>query len=103
MTTKDIAGFTYLCSKPIKTDRDGNPVCTGDDYRIVVCNENYFAQDDNYKKYIYNKDTRQVGNMASMYKGQLVYIKNESLKDKFKLEVGENCQNIGLVTELNFI
>ena len=103
LTTKDIAGFTYLCSKPIKTDRDGNPVCTGDDYRIVVCNENYFAQDDNYKKYIYNKDTRQVGNMASMYKGQLVYIKNESLKDKFKLEVGENCQNIGLVTELNFI
>lgn len=103
LTTKDIAGFTYLCSKPIKTDRDGNPVCTGNDYRIVVCNENYFAQDDNYKKYIYNKDTRQVGNMASMYKGQLVYIKNESLKDKFKLEVGENCQNIGLVTELNFI
>ena len=41
--------------------------------------------------------------MASMYKGKLVYIKNESLKDKFKLEVGENCQNIGLVTELNFI
>lgn len=103
LTTKDIAGFTYLCSKPIKTDRDGNPVCTGDDYRIVVCNENYFAQDDNYKKYIYNKDTRQVGSMASMYKGKLVYIKNESLKDKFKLEVGENCQNIGLVTELNFI
>lgn len=104
ITTKDIGGFAFLCEKELEEDRNGDVVCNSKKtYRVVPCNDLYFAQDENFKKYIYNKDTGQDGTKASEYKGKLVYIKNEAMKDKYSLTLGNNLENIGLVTELPFI
>jgi len=103
LSTKDVGGFTYICSKPIILDNNNNPICNGGSYRVVVCNDKYFSKDSYFNEYIYNEETHQVGIMYSKYLGKLVYIKNEELKEKFALSVGENCGNIGLVTDLPFI
>lgn len=102
---KTLGGITFLCDKDLVREK-GGIVCSGNPIRIAICNDIYFDNDDvNYKKYIYNKDTKTEGSLSGKYKGKLVYIKNKNMVDSAgsKLPIGNDVSNIGLVSELPFL